>query len=165
MPSLFERLHKIFMAIEGKMKSESFKVKIMACIRAWTDWTIYPNDFLVNLQNTFLGLTKTVASSLPSDESAAGATSGGQRQRDNGTTQDDDNEDEDVDGRPLDDENDHNDHDDDDSDNNSDENENENENGSRSRIEKYSENSSSSIDGVPCRLSRQSIFFTVYMFI
>lgn len=38
------------------MKSESFKQKILSCIRAWEDWAIYPNDYLVNLQNRFLGL-------------------------------------------------------------------------------------------------------------
>ena len=28
----------------------------MLCFRAWEDWAIYPNDFLINLQNIFLGL-------------------------------------------------------------------------------------------------------------
>lgn len=28
----------------------------MSCFRAWEDWAIYPNDFLINLQNVFLGL-------------------------------------------------------------------------------------------------------------
>lgn len=28
----------------------------MGCFQAWEDWTVYPNDFLINLQNIFLGL-------------------------------------------------------------------------------------------------------------
>lgn len=30
----------------------------MNCFRAWEEWAIYPNDFLIRLQNIFLGLTK-----------------------------------------------------------------------------------------------------------
>lgn len=30
--------------------------KVMACFRAWEDWAIYTSDFLINLQNVFLGL-------------------------------------------------------------------------------------------------------------
>jgi hypothetical protein len=32
------------------------KQKVMGCFQAWEDWTVYPNDFLINLQNIFLGL-------------------------------------------------------------------------------------------------------------
>ena len=28
----------------------------MLCFRAWEDWAVYPNDYLINLQNIFLGL-------------------------------------------------------------------------------------------------------------
>lgn len=28
----------------------------MCCFRAWEDWAVYPNDFLISLQNIFLGL-------------------------------------------------------------------------------------------------------------
>lgn len=30
----------------------------MACFRAWEDWAIYPESFLIQLQNIFLGLIK-----------------------------------------------------------------------------------------------------------
>ena len=33
-----------------------FQQKVMLCFRAWEDWAIYPNDYLINLQNIFLGL-------------------------------------------------------------------------------------------------------------
>jgi len=28
----------------------------MACFRAWEDWAIYASEYLINLQNIFLGL-------------------------------------------------------------------------------------------------------------
>jgi len=28
----------------------------MACFRAWEDWAIYSSEYLINLQNLFLGL-------------------------------------------------------------------------------------------------------------
>lgn len=64
------------------MKSESFKQKILSCIRAWEDWAIYSNDFLVNLQNQFLGLSSQVNKNEKNPQPEV---------------------DEDVDGKPLDD--------------------------------------------------------------
>ena len=32
------------------------QTRVMNVFRAWEDWAIYPNDFLINLQNIFLGL-------------------------------------------------------------------------------------------------------------
>jgi len=33
--------------------------KVMACFRAWEDWAIYSSEYLINLQNLFLGLVAT----------------------------------------------------------------------------------------------------------
>ena len=33
--------------------------KVMACFRAWEDWAVYTSDYLINLQNIFLGLVVT----------------------------------------------------------------------------------------------------------
>jgi len=33
--------------------------KVMACFRAWEDWAIYSSEYLINLQNLFLGLIAT----------------------------------------------------------------------------------------------------------
>lgn len=41
-----------------------FQQKVMACFRAWEDWAIYPNEFLIKLQNLFLGLVVTKVSRL-----------------------------------------------------------------------------------------------------
>lgn len=32
----------------------------MSCFRAWEDWAIYPEPYLIHLQNIFLGFTKPV---------------------------------------------------------------------------------------------------------
>ena len=33
----------------------------MACFRAWEDWAVYPDPFLIKLQNIFLGLVNLAA--------------------------------------------------------------------------------------------------------
>ncbi|KAK7467769.1 hypothetical protein BaRGS_00037006 [Batillaria attramentaria] len=53
---IFKDVHEVYEKIEGRLKAEQFKQRVMACFRAWEDWAIYPNDFLINLQNIFLGL-------------------------------------------------------------------------------------------------------------
>lgn len=30
--------------------------RVMSCFRAWEDWAVYPDPFLIKLQNIFLGL-------------------------------------------------------------------------------------------------------------
>lgn len=32
----------------------------MSCFRAWEDWAIYPESYLIHLQNIFLGFAKVV---------------------------------------------------------------------------------------------------------
>jgi U2-associated protein SR140 len=59
LPTIFQELHfgyQIACSEGVGSTAESFKQRIMACFRAWEDWTIYPNDFLIRLQNIFLGL-------------------------------------------------------------------------------------------------------------
>lgn len=33
----------------------SLQQKVMSCFRAWEDWAIYPQPYLIHLQNIFLG--------------------------------------------------------------------------------------------------------------
>jgi U2-associated protein SR140 len=70
------------------MKSESFKQKILICIRAWEDWTMYPNEYLVNLQNLFLGLVSSGSNTKLN-------------QLNNNNEVKNNKEDEDIDGKPL----------------------------------------------------------------
>ncbi|CAB4067787.1 SR140 [Lepeophtheirus salmonis] len=56
LPEVFDHLYECHKSIESRIKAESFKQRIMLCFRAWEDWALYPQDFLINLQNKFLGL-------------------------------------------------------------------------------------------------------------
>lgn len=35
-------------------------MRIMHLFRAWEDWAIYPKEFLIGLQNNFLGLSRII---------------------------------------------------------------------------------------------------------
>ncbi|XP_055935383.1 U2 snRNP-associated SURP motif-containing protein-like [Argiope bruennichi] len=56
LPDIFKDLHEIFQGIEGRLRAEQFKQRVVSCFRAWEDWAIYPSEFLIKLQNLFLGL-------------------------------------------------------------------------------------------------------------
>ncbi|KAF6775230.1 hypothetical protein AHF37_05158 [Paragonimus kellicotti] len=60
LPDMFKYVHAFYKNVEGKLKAEQLKQKVMLCFRAWEDWAIYPNDFLIKLQNIFLGLVDEV---------------------------------------------------------------------------------------------------------
>jgi len=51
-------LHKCHKQIQSRMRSEQFKQKVLMCFRVWDDWAVYPDKYLIHLQNTFLGLVK-----------------------------------------------------------------------------------------------------------
>ncbi|XP_075426207.1 U2 snRNP-associated SURP motif-containing protein isoform X3 [Ascaphus truei] len=53
---IFADLNAAYRAIQGHLQSENFKQRVMTCFRAWEDWTIYPEPYLIKLQNIFLGL-------------------------------------------------------------------------------------------------------------
>ncbi|CAL8276617.1 unnamed protein product [Arctogadus glacialis] len=55
---IFGDLHVAYKNIQGRLQAEQFKQKVMGCFRAWEDWTIYPESYLLHLQNVFLGFTK-----------------------------------------------------------------------------------------------------------
>uniref|UniRef100_H3D5F1 U2 snRNP-associated SURP domain containing n=1 Tax=Tetraodon nigroviridis TaxID=99883 RepID=H3D5F1_TETNG len=60
---IFSDLNATYKAIQGHLQSENFKQRVMSCFRAWEDWAIYPDPFLIKLQNIFLGLVN-----LPGDK-------------------------------------------------------------------------------------------------
>lgn len=53
---IFSEVHQAYKQFDSRLKAEGFKVRVMRMFRAWEDWAVYPRDFLVKLQNTFLGL-------------------------------------------------------------------------------------------------------------
>lgn len=56
LPEIFQDVHETYDNIDGRLKAEQFKQKVMLCFRAWEDWAVYPNEYLISLQNIFLGL-------------------------------------------------------------------------------------------------------------
>ncbi|VDO53851.1 unnamed protein product [Schistosoma margrebowiei] len=61
LPDMFKNLNLHYKNVEGKLKAEQLKQKVMLCFRAWEDWAVYPNEFLIKLQNIFLGLVSEVS--------------------------------------------------------------------------------------------------------
>ncbi|MEQ2173022.1 U2 snRNP-associated SURP domain-containing protein, partial [Goodea atripinnis] len=58
LPQIFEQLHTAHKNIQARLQAEQFKQKVMNCFRAWEDWAIYPQPYLIQLQNIFLGFAK-----------------------------------------------------------------------------------------------------------
>ncbi len=54
--SIFGDINIAYERIEARLKADQFKQRVMACFRAWEDAAIYPTEFLIKLQNVFLGL-------------------------------------------------------------------------------------------------------------
>ncbi|XP_053672314.1 U2 snRNP-associated SURP motif-containing protein [Anopheles nili] len=80
---IFRNLNAYYMQLDSRLKAEGFKSRVMGVFRAWEEWTIYPREFLVKLQHTFLGIQMTEVKQ-PEEEP------------------DEEKEDEDLDGVPLD---------------------------------------------------------------
>ncbi|KAF4528799.1 hypothetical protein B566_EDAN017041 [Ephemera danica] len=57
LPQIFIDVHEAYKNIEGRIRAEAFKLRVMQLFRAWEDWAIYPKDYLIRLQNNFLGLS------------------------------------------------------------------------------------------------------------
>ncbi|XP_028322290.1 U2 snRNP-associated SURP motif-containing protein-like isoform X2 [Gouania willdenowi] len=55
---IFGELKATHKNIQARLQAEQFKQKVMCCFRAWEDWAIYPEPYLIHLQNIFLGFTK-----------------------------------------------------------------------------------------------------------
>uniref|UniRef100_A0A670IMI9 U2 snRNP associated SURP domain containing n=1 Tax=Podarcis muralis TaxID=64176 RepID=A0A670IMI9_PODMU len=57
---IYSDLNATYRTIQGHLQSENFKQRVMTCFRAWEDWAIYPEPFLIKLQNIFLGLVNII---------------------------------------------------------------------------------------------------------
>ncbi|XP_058175187.1 U2 snRNP-associated SURP motif-containing protein [Anopheles ziemanni] len=53
---IFRNLNGYYMQLDSRLKAEGFKSRVMGVFRAWEEWTIYPREFLLKLQHTFLGI-------------------------------------------------------------------------------------------------------------
>ncbi|KAM7374254.1 hypothetical protein PAMP_006922 [Pampus punctatissimus] len=65
---IFGDLNAAHKNIQARLQAEQFKQKVMSCFRAWEDWTIYPEPYLVHLQNIFLGFAKAGEESIEATE-------------------------------------------------------------------------------------------------
>lgn len=57
MVDMFKGLNESYKSLESRLKAEGFKVRIMKIFRTWEEWAVYGRDFLIRLQNTFLGIS------------------------------------------------------------------------------------------------------------
>ena len=94
LPEVFSDLNQCYSNIESRIRAEAFKQRVMNCFRAWEDWALYPQDFLIKLQNIFLGFVMTAANKEDIKEPIEEQ----EPTKDNTDEEDDD----DVDGVPLD---------------------------------------------------------------
>lgn len=65
---IFGDLNAAHKNIQARLQAEQFKQKVMNCFRAWEDWAIYPEPYLIHLQNIFLGITKAAEESTETAE-------------------------------------------------------------------------------------------------
>ncbi|TMS13859.1 U2 snRNP-associated SURP motif-containing protein [Larimichthys crocea] len=65
---IFGDLNAAHKNIQARLQAEQFKQKVMSCFRAWEDWAIYPEPYLIHLQNIFLGFTKPVEEQIEAVE-------------------------------------------------------------------------------------------------
>ena len=55
LPEIFQDLNQCYSNIESRIRAEAFKQRVVNCFKAWEDWALYPQDFLIKLQNIFMG--------------------------------------------------------------------------------------------------------------
>merc|ERR1740124_553517 len=51
-----EHLQKAHASCSTKSQGEKFRKMVLSCLAAWQDWSLYPPNYLINLQNVFVGL-------------------------------------------------------------------------------------------------------------
>lgn len=54
-------MQQTHVSLEGRLKAEGFKVRVMKVLKAWEDSAIYTRDFLHKLHNIFLGLDEVIS--------------------------------------------------------------------------------------------------------
>merc|ERR1739838_176882 len=67
---VMQHVHTCHEEITGRLRAEQFKQKILKLFRVWDEWSIYPENFLVLLQNIFLGLVTPTIKPLSQDDEA-----------------------------------------------------------------------------------------------
>ena len=95
MEGIVSDLYEYNRTIESRIKAAGFKARVMQVFAAWTEWAVYPKDFLALLKHIFLGgQTSLVAPQSVVNEKAEDI--------DGAPLSGDEKDDEDLDGIPLD---------------------------------------------------------------
>ena len=100
LPEIFTHLKIAHQSIDSRMRAEAFRQRVMNCFRAWEDWALYPQDFLIKMQNIFLGLIdhgSEAPEEKPERDEEESDVDGKSI-----SEEEDEDEDDDVDGIPLD---------------------------------------------------------------
>ena len=78
--------------------SNLFYQRVCNCFRAWEDWALYPQDFLIKLQNIFLGLVGGGGGEVDEDSDGGGSDGNNDVTPKRVVA---DYDDDDVDGKPM----------------------------------------------------------------
>ena len=78
--------------------SNLFFQRVCNCFRAWEDWALYPQDFLIKLQNIFLGLVGGGGGEVDEDSDGGGSDGNNDVTPKRVVA---DYDDDDVDGKPM----------------------------------------------------------------
>ncbi|KAM3967625.1 LOW QUALITY PROTEIN: U2 snRNP-associated SURP motif-containing protein [Aphomia sociella] len=62
----------------SRLQQEGFRARLTRILQAWADWAVYPTDFLMHINDVFLGLDKEGVPSAEGAEGAEGAEAAGE---------------------------------------------------------------------------------------
>lgn len=65
---MIKALNATYESIEDKETADQFRQRVLNVLKAWQNWSLYPNDFLLQMQNTFMGFDKKPLVDVDPDE-------------------------------------------------------------------------------------------------
>ena len=87
---VFTSLHDTLIRISGRLKAENMKERVIKVLRVWTAWSVYPQQFINDLESIFCGNSSLTSARKPlADSKPVSLLSGAY------------DDDEDLDGEPL----------------------------------------------------------------
>ncbi|XP_028162192.1 U2 snRNP-associated SURP motif-containing protein-like [Ostrinia furnacalis] len=63
--------HAAWQALASRLQREGFRARVTRVLQAWADWAVYPTDFLLHINDVFLGQEKEIAASAGAAGEAA----------------------------------------------------------------------------------------------
>lgn len=65
-------MQQAYVSLEGRLKAEGFKLRVLKILKAWEDAAIYPRDFIHKLHNVFLGVDDDEENDITDDPAIEG---------------------------------------------------------------------------------------------